>query len=40
MTRPKVQSVGKADAEQAIAALTLAFATDPVACSIPIRGII
>ena len=29
MTRPKVQSVGKADAEQAIAALTLAFATDP-----------
>ena len=30
MTRPKVRSVGEADAERAIAALTLAFATDPV----------
>lgn len=30
MTRPKVRSVGEADAEQTIAALTLAFATDPV----------
>lgn len=30
MTRPIVRSVGEADAEQAVAALTLAFATDPV----------
>ena len=30
MTGPKVRAVGEADAEQAIAALTLAFATDPV----------
>lgn len=30
MTRPKARSVGEADAEQTIAALTLAFATDPV----------
>lgn len=30
MTRRRVQSVGEADAEQAIAPLTLAFATDPV----------
>lgn len=29
MTRPKVRTVGEADAEQAIAALTLAFAADP-----------
>lgn len=30
MTLPKVRPVGKADAERAIAALTLGFATDPV----------
>lgn len=30
MTRPEARSVGESDAEQAIAALTLAFSTDPV----------